>query len=499
MSERNQRTVRDLRRGSRSAVLRRLYFEGPLSRQELGPATGLSSGSITNVVGELLADGLVEEAGSVGSDGGRPRTLLRVAPRSGCLVGVDVGETRIRVGLFDLTLREISRTDRPLDVPGRPRGPGHDVGLIVQLILDGLSTVLGDVPAHAGAVLGVGIGVPGIVEYGTADYGSAEYRTAEERSAELRAGIPLARDGGRTAGSSRDSGPVRDGDLVRNPGLVRGPDPVRSLGPVRNPGPGPVRESGYAPPGAVVHGQTIGWDAVPLEALLRRSTDLPLHIDNGAKTLGQAELWFGAGRGARNAVIALLGSGVGACVVMDGSPLAGATSGAGEWGHTTLQVGGRRCRCGARGCLEAYAGAAAILDRWREAGGGPPGGYGGHTEESALAELLAAADADDLTAVRLLEETAEYLGAGIADLVNLFNPERIVLGGWAGLLLGPRLLPDVRAAAAAYALRHPYERAAIELGRAGPDAVTMGAATLPLARLLATGGSPRGPIVGASG
>ncbi len=83
--------------------------------------------------------------------------------------------------------------------------------------------------------------------------------------------------------------------------------------------------------------------------------------------------------------------------------------------------------------------------------------------------------------------------------MNLFNPERIVLGGWAGLLLGPRLLPDVRAAAAAYALRHPYERATIELGRAGPDAVIMGAATLPLARLLATGGSPRGPIVGTSG
>ncbi|MEU7045697.1 ROK family transcriptional regulator [Streptomyces varsoviensis] len=444
MSERIQRTVRDLRRGSRSAVLRRLYFEGPLSRQELGPATGLSSGSITNVVGELLADGLVEEAGSVGSDGGRPRTLLRVAPRGGSLIGVDVGETRVRVALFDLTLREISRMDRPLADPaaederyhpGPERAP--DVGLVVQLVLDGLSTVLREAPAGAGAVLGVGIGVPGIVAYETG-------------------GAPGAYETGAASGT---------------PGRPRG--------------------------GAVVHGQATGWDAVPLEALLRRSTDLPLHIANGAQTLGQAELWFGAGRGARNAVIALLGSGVGACVVADGSPYTGATSGAGEWGHTTLQVGGRRCRCGARGCLEAYAGAAAILDRWREAGGGPSGGYGRHTEESALAELLAAADAGDLTAVRLLEETAEYLGAGIADLVNLFNPERIVLGGWAGLLLGPRLLPDVRAAAAAYALRHPYARATIDLGRAGPDAVTKGAATLPLARLLATGGSPRGPIVGA--
>lgn len=69
-----RRTVRDLRRNNRATVLRKLYFDGPLSRQELGPLTALSSGSISNVVSELVADGLLEEAGSVDSDGGRPRT-----------------------------------------------------------------------------------------------------------------------------------------------------------------------------------------------------------------------------------------------------------------------------------------------------------------------------------------------------------------------------------------------------------------------------------------
>src|SRR5438094_438371 len=104
MAERGKQTVRDLRRGSRSVLLRKLYFEGQLSRQELGRSTGLSAGSISNVIGELIADGLVEEAGSVESDGGRPRTLLRVAAERGYLVGVDVGETRVRVALFDLAL-----------------------------------------------------------------------------------------------------------------------------------------------------------------------------------------------------------------------------------------------------------------------------------------------------------------------------------------------------------------------------------------------------------
>ncbi|GFJ87112.1 hypothetical protein Prum_007540 [Phytohabitans rumicis] len=101
---------------------------------------------------------------------------------------------------------------------------------------------------------------------------------------------------------------------------------------------------------------------------------------------------------------------------------------------------------------------------------------------------MAAADRSEVAA-RVLAETAGYLGAGLANLINLFNPERVVLGGWAGLALGGRLLPEIRRAAAAQALRHPYAEASIELCRLGPDAVSVGAATLPMARLLSTGGA----------
>jgi predicted NBD/HSP70 family sugar kinase len=119
-----------------------------------------------------------------------------------------------------------------------------------------------------------------------------------------------------------------------------------------------------------VHGQTYGWESVPLGRLLRSGTSLPLHIDNCAKTMGQAELWFGAGRGAQSVVVCLIGSGVGASIIANGAALRGSTASTGEWGHTTVMVGGRTCRCGALGCLEAYVGAEAILD---QCGGPLPG------------------------------------------------------------------------------------------------------------------------------
>ncbi|MGW7614242.1 ROK family transcriptional regulator [Streptomyces antimycoticus] len=416
MGQMNRRTVRDLRRGNRSTLLRQLYFQGPVSRQELGALTGLSSGSVSNVVGELLADALVEEAGSVESDGGRPRTLLRVAPGSGHLIGVDVGETHVRVELFDLMLTELARWEHPLTPGGLERDPEPVVGHI----LTGLEAVVAKSGTEPEAVIGVGVGVPGVVE---------------------------------------------QGDEV------------------------------------LVHGPTAGRDAVPLERLLRTGTDLPLFIDNGATAQGQAEMWFGAGRGADNAVIALIGSGVGAAIVTAGAPYRGATSSAGEWGHTVVQVGGRACRCGAVGCLEAYVGAQAVLDRYGRAAPGDRAGQSGadgveeggtegagEDQQTAFAAIVAAAGTET-RAREVLEETAAYLGAGIADLINLFNPERIILGGWAGLLLGGRVLPRIRAATASYALHRPYAQTEIGMAELGPDAVALGAATLPLAHFLATGGA----------
>src|SRR4051794_1623244 len=293
--ESRRATVRDLRRRNRSTLLSTLFFEGPLSRHELGGRTGLSAATVSNVVGELVDEGLVVEAGLVDSDGGRPRVLLRVNPAHGTVVGVDVGETGVAMELFDLSMTRLAAVDHALEPP-QP-----DPALVAPLLAEGLAELLGRAGLAEGDVLGIGIGVPGTVEQGSVEQGL-----------------------------------VGQGERGR------------------------------------VHAQSIGWEGVPLADLVRDAgVTAPLFVENGAKTQGQAEMWFGAGRGARHAVIALIGSGVGATVIADGATYQGSTSSAGEWGHTTLSYGGGRFRCGGPRGPGADGGGGGGLDPVRHAPRGP--------------------------------------------------------------------------------------------------------------------------------
>jgi predicted NBD/HSP70 family sugar kinase len=451
-------TTRDIRRQNRSILLSKLFFDGPLSRLELSQLTGLSSATVSTVTAELIDDRLIVEAGQVESGGGRPRVLLRVDPAYGYVVGVDVGETGVTVELFDIALRRLASVVRPV-ASHRP-----DPQTVVAEIAGGIADVLArhaevvaesadptdeseestldrPRPVDAADIVGVGIGVPGIVSEG-ALAGHA-----------LAAPISPSRAAGRTS---------------------------------------------------LVHAPTIGWDGVALADMLAGAgVAAPIFVGNGAKTQAQAEMWFGAARGARHAIVALVGSGVGAAVISDGVPYQGTTSSAGEWGHTTLVYGGRQCRCGARGCLEAYVGAEGILDRYaasarpdhRDPGAGNGSAGGAADDMAGIAALVASATGErsDPAAADLLAETAAFLGTGIGNLINLFNPERVVLGGWAGLALGSVALPQIRAAAETQALAHPYDQVRIELSELGLDAVALGAATLPLAELLQRGDDPRRP------
>ena len=391
-------TVRDLRKSNRARALEAVYLNGPMTRQEIGMAARVSPATVSNLCGDLLEEGVIIEDGAEQSDGGRPRALLRVNPDFGYVVGVDVGETAVLVELFDLDMQvRASHSITPATSVLEPVETANQV-------LEGLDAVIAGSGIAPGAILGVGIGVPGMVEHGD---------------------------------------------------------------------------------DAIVHAQPVGWDGVPFGQLLRSGTNLPLLVDNGAKTFGQAEKWFGAARNVDNAIIVLLGTGTGISIFADGELYRGASSSAGEWGHTTVMVNGRLCRCGASGCLEAYVGGRAIVERYDALRRWNPPESGSDLVDAMMA--IAAAGPKDRSAMKVFDETATYIGAGIADLINLFNPERIVIGGWVGQILQEKLLPAVREVASRHALRMPFRDVSIIGAELGRDAVALGAATLPIRRFLVSG------------
>jgi predicted NBD/HSP70 family sugar kinase len=394
--------VRDLRRVNRSAVLWPLFLEGPLTRVVLARLTGLSSGTVTNVTAALLEEGLIAEVGLEESDGGRPRVLLQVNPEFGATVGVEIGETGIRVEAFDLRMRVAGAADVGL------HPMHHDASVTIEQIGRAVEKLQVQFTAEGRRLLGVGIAVPGIVDH-------------------------------------------RDGD-------------------------------------GRVHAPNIGWRDVPLERLVQEQVGVPVFAENGAKALGQAEMWLGAGRGAQHSVVTLWGTGVGAAIFTNGTLYRGATSSAGEWGHTSIAVGGKRCRCGGAGCLEAYIGAGGLLEEWCSAD--PAVAPPEDPDAEDWADSLLEASSSNEAAAAVLERAATYFGVAAANLANLFNPERIIIGGWLGCKFGPALLGRIRRAVTDQALEYTASQVTIEVARLGTEAVALGASTLVVDDLLSNGGVP---------
>src|SRR3954463_6609429 len=155
--ETRRTTVRDVRRANRASLLTDLFHGGRQSRQQLGETTALSQASVSNLIGEMIDEGLVEEAGLVGSDGGRPRALLRVAPGYGNVVGADVGESRVLVELYDLAMSRLGVASYPLE-------RSDDAGRVAARLLEGLGAVVAEAGVTVSEVLGYGVGVAGVVD-----------------------------------------------------------------------------------------------------------------------------------------------------------------------------------------------------------------------------------------------------------------------------------------------------------------------------------------------
>lgn len=394
-------TARDLRRINRQTVLRHLYIDEPISRLELSQVSGLSVGTIANVISELIAENLVLEAGFEASEGGRPRTILTLNLEYGYFIGGEIGETEIAVELFDLKLSKLLAVTYALEEAE------NNPATVVQRFAQRVEALLAEEQISQDEILGMGIGVPGVVEL------------AEEETV---------------------SAPAWD------------------------------------------------WTAAPLKKMLQEHFHMPVYVDNGAKVMALAEMHRDAEASNETMAVLNIGTGVGAGIIYEGRLYRGGNNSAGEWGHTTMVLDGDQCRCGCRGCLEAYIGAPGIIRRLREV---DPRSLTHLSDETEIVEaLIKGAKQGDPTMARILTETIHYLGAGVANLINLFNPQRIILEGKVGLLLGKYCLPEIIQEVERYALKQPFHATRILVSQLGGDAACLGAARLALEAFLTQVGKP---------
>jgi predicted NBD/HSP70 family sugar kinase len=340
-----------LREANRARIVESLMHHGHLTQVELAGSTGLSPATVSNIVKELAASGVLNT--SVTSRSGRRATEVTLARKLGLVAGLHFSSRHLRVAISDVGRTVVAENHVPLALDHR-----HDRELDRATLL--LSDMLDSVDASFSDLLAVGIGLPAPIDASTG--------------------------------------------MIATPGLLR------------------------------------GWENVRVADVMSNRIEVPVFVDNEANLGGLAEARSGAARGARGAVYIRVGHGVSAGLIINGAVYRGVTGKAGQIGHVTIDENGPICRCGSRGCLDTLAGGPALLELFRD----DPG-------MQRLRDLLVRADSGDASARRVIADAGRHIGIAAASLCNLFDPERLVIGGelaQAGeILLAP--------------MRHALERSAL--------------------------------------
>ena len=332
------------------AVLSMLRHHGYASRAHLAELTGLSTKTISNLVSELLDQGIVTEDGVIKSAPrqgvGRPRTPLRLVPEARYAIGIHIGVGSIRVAVADLLARLLTcgSLEHPLEKP--PEEVLSDTAILVN-------EAVASCGVDRQRVVGVGVGASGLVN-------------------------------------------PRTGVNVMAPNL--------------------------------------GWRDVPIRDWLAGQLALPVCVDNNTRAMALGEALFGAGKEVHALAFVYARTGVGAGYVVGGQLYRGSAAGAGEIGHTTIiPSGGEPCRCGNSGCLETLVSEPAIVRLAKaladQDSQGPLATHLRNGKGITLERIFAAARAGDSATQAMLEERACYMGIALANLVNVLNPDLIVLGG----------------------------------------------------------------------
>jgi glucokinase-like ROK family protein len=240
--------------------------------------------------------------------------------------------------------------------------------------------------------------------------------------------------------------------------------------------------------GSLVFAPNLHWRDVPLRQMWTQRFNLSVFVENEANAAALGEYYFGVARDVQSLIYLSAGVGLGGGIIIKGKLFRGSGGYAGEVGHMTMDPNGKPCGCGKRGCWETVVGPRAIVRQVREA-----------LETNAESQIrtlvqddlesidvdvvVRAAQAGDHVARKALEEVGVQLGIGIANLVNAFNPEMVVLGG-ALSLASTFLLPVIEETARKHALAQPYDIVKVAASAHGADACVVGAVALVLDEIL---------------
>jgi glucokinase-like ROK family protein len=379
-------SLETLRRLNRLRVIHALRDEGLISRADIARRTGLSRSTVSSLVSELQADGLVVErtevATAYGDQGGRPPILLSFDASAGVAVGIDFDHHHVRVAVSDLSSRILAEREQRLDTDHLAHeGLDAAAELVQRLLLEA--------GVEQSRVIGAGMCLPGPIHRPTGVVGSTAI-------------LP-------------------------------------------------------------------GWVGVAAAEEMHRRLDMPILVDNDANLAALAEAAFGAGRGAKDLVYLMISSGIGAGLVLNGRLYRGTEGLAGELGHVLVDADGPVCRCGNRGCLETVAGTDALAELLRRSHGE---GLDGRT-------IVRLAHDGDLGCRRVLADAGRAMGRAAAMLVNVLNPELLIVGGELSDA-GELLLDGVRESLGRAALPTAVQAATVVAGTLGDRAEVLGAIALVL-------------------
>lgn len=379
-------------------VLKTILDNKIISRAKISRLVYLNKATVSNLTDELIKEGYVVEKGYGKSKGGRRPVLLQVNKDVGSIIGIDLGVDYIHIILSNFVGEVIFEEYANMKM-------GEDKEKLFGLLFNLIEKAIKKAPQTPKGILGIGIGVPGIVE----------------------------------------------------------------------------KESG-----TVLLAPNLKWQNVPLRSIVKQRFNLPVYIDNEANAGALGEKWFGEWGKVTDLIYLSVGIGLGAGIIIDNKLFRGTAGFAGEVGHTTINFQDDVCSCGNIGCLENFASERALLSVIKKI-----------VKEGSEDRYICCENVDEITPSQIIQaakdgsrvcrmavlEVAEKMGIGVANLVNIFNPEIVIIGNKASFF-GDLFLEKLREVINQRSFITQFYNLKIEVSKLKDRAVVLGCIAMVISDML---------------